>query len=198
MREVSFLVPSGTTPPPVFKPKAGAAHDASLDWQQPPKLVLASTNLTLATYMQCRESITYLPHPWPGPTSPPETPSSHDALDPSHPPKPPLPGQTMFTQSALIFTTGSIASAAWPPYGINEDSPIAAEAFPAARSALQRIAGGRIEQWAKDRFEMNADKGRDAMKWAGVRWGKVWNQSAGGTTPPTPPPASGESRNSRT
>lgn len=183
VREVSFLVPSGTPPPPTFKPKTTQHINHVDDWQQPPKLVLASTNLTLATFMQCRESITYLPHPWPS-APPPILPPAADnfpALDPADVPHadpktgtPPLPPQTLFTQSALIFSAGSLAAERYPPHGINEDSPVAAHTYPAAGNFVQRGAGAKIEQWGKDRFEMNADKGRDAMRWAGNKWAKVW------------------------
>lgn len=193
VREVSFLVPSGTPPPPTFKPRttralAQAAHVD--DWQQPPKFVLASTNLTLSNFMQCRESITYLPHPWPSapappPVLPPQTQQfpalSADEVETASPATgtPPLPPQTMFTQSALIFSTMSVAGSPYPPHGINEDSPIAPETYPAASNFVQRGAGNKIEQWGKDRFEMNAEKGRDAMRWAGNKWAKVWRQQEG-------------------
>jgi len=183
VREVSFLVPSGTPPPPTFKPSTKHQLGHVNDWQQPPKLVLASTNLTLATFMQCRESITYLPHPWPSAPPPvlPPTPADFPTLAPAEvdhaDPRtgtPPLPPQTLFTQSALIFSAGSVAGSPYPPHGINEDSPVAPHAYPAAGNFVQRGAGAKIEQWGKDRFEMNAEKGRDAMRWAGNKWAKVW------------------------
>ncbi|GAA5979825.1 hypothetical protein JCM11641_002705 [Rhodosporidiobolus odoratus] len=60
-REISFLVPSSLPPPhPPLPPETPSTSLA-----EPPKLLMASTNLSLSSLLQCRESISYLPHPWP-------------------------------------------------------------------------------------------------------------------------------------
>ena len=158
---------------------------------------MASTNLTMSSLLQCRESISYLPHPWPHlpkPTKeqlapglslrddgsdeilPPSSSSSSDddnlSTYPSPSPgdhplsHPTMPSTTLFSQSALIFSLGPIASKPYPPHGISPTSPIEPESFPSASTFPQRAAGNKIEQYSKGRFEENAQGGRMAMMWA--------------------------------
>ncbi|GAA5824876.1 hypothetical protein JCM10212_000921 [Sporobolomyces blumeae] len=218
-REVSFIVPSSLPPPPPsspFPPTSSSSssttppRESTMDPRtallEPPKLLMASTNLSLSSLLQCRESISYLPHPWPhlppvtkrqlAPTlslreddnddddddddgggdssrgSRPEQGGQEDEAQ-SHPlTHPSMPPTTLFSQSALIFSLGPIASFAYPPRGISPSSPIRPEAFPPASTFPQRAAGKRVEEYSKGRFEENAGKGRDAMEWAGERF---WN-----------------------
>ncbi|KAI5481044.1 PRELI/MSF1 domain protein [Pseudohyphozyma bogoriensis] len=163
VREVTFLVPSSITPPNLT---TTPSPDQTL--LEPPKLLMASTNLTLSSLLQCRESIAYLPHPWPyspitsstlapqEPDSPP-APGSAPPSTPAHPlSHPSMPPTTLFTQSALFFSTGIFAAAPYPPTGISPLSPIAPLSLPRAQTAPQRAAGGKVERWSRDRFEMNA------------------------------------------
>lgn len=185
MREVSFVIPSSTA-----NPLVSLATSAPTVHQEPPKLLMASTNLTLSHIMQCRESISYIPHPWPHlpkPTanqlapsllnSSADSPSTEFAPDdPSHPlSHPSLPPSTLFSQSALIFSTGMFASQAYPPIGISRLSPIEPLSLPRAGTMPQRALGKKVEQWGKDRFETNAETGRNAMEWMAKRlWEAEW------------------------
>ena len=162
---------------------------------EPPKLLMASTNLTLAYIMQCREAISYLPLPWPhspserdlapeagnvklnsntrtttkSRTAPPPRDTPHPLSHPAFPP------HTLFSQSALIFSTGMFASTAYPPIGIDVSSPIPPLEYPRAATAPQRAAGRKVELWGKDRFESNAETGRSAMMDAAERVWKSMN-----------------------
>lgn len=148
---------------------------------EPPKLLMASTNLTLAYLLQCRESISYLPLPWPhipsDPSLAPLSSTSHlGAYSPHSPSTPPhplsheaFPPHTLFSQSALIFSTGIFASEAYPPIGISKASPILPLHYPRAATAPQRAAGRKVERWSTDRFESNAETGRGAMMDAAQR-----------------------------
>lgn len=180
VREVSFLVPSATQIPSADRSQPYHA--------EPPKLLMASTNLTLAYIMQCREAISYLPHPWPHAPSapslaplastvklPPPPTMTHDSRHPlSHPSFPP---HTLFSQSALIFTTGMFASEPYPPIGISVDSPIEPFTYPKAATGMQRAAGRKVERWGTDRFECNAETGRSAMLDAAERAWKTTGAS---------------------
>ncbi|GAA5887844.1 hypothetical protein JCM16303_007356 [Sporobolomyces ruberrimus] len=191
-REVSFIVPSSLPNPsdPATSPTAAL--------KEPPKLLMASTNLSLSSLLQCRESISYLPHPWPHlpqPTKEQLAPQlslredgsdeilsaspSRDDSDPDSNPSYPIPSPgdhplshptmpptTLFSQSALIFSLGPIASKPYPPNGISPTSPISPESFPAASFFPQRAAGAKVEEYSKGRFEENAQGGRQAMMWA--------------------------------
>lgn len=161
---------------------------------EPPKLLMASTNLTLANVMQCRESISYLPHPWPHLPKPtasqlapslaessttydPERPDSTSTPPPAaHPLSHPLlPDTTLFSQSALIFSTGLFASQRYPPFGISRASPIEPLSNPRANTLPQRALGKKVEQWGAARFETNAESGRSAMQLAAQRlWEAEW------------------------
>ncbi|SGY68095.1 BQ5605_C004g02848 [Microbotryum silenes-dioicae] len=187
-REVSFVVPSSLVNPAVSSTEA-----TSTCHLEPPKLLMASTNLTLSHIMQCRESISYLPLPWPhvpektvaqlapsllsSSTPRPSTSSSPSYPTSRHPlSHPSLPPSTLFSQSALIFTTGKLAAEPYPPIGISAHSPIKPRSFPSASTFPQRAAGKKIEQWAQGRFEMNADGGRGAMEWAAKKfWQQEWD-----------------------
>lgn len=158
---------------------------------------MASTNLTLSYLLQCRESISYLPHPWPYlPTNsktlnnlaplatkiPSTSTSTTNPIDstiptpqqeqyPHHPlSHPSLPPHTLFSQSALIYSTGIFASENYPPIGISKLSPIKPLSEPRASTAPQRAAGRRVEKWSLSRFEGNAEIGRGAMIWAADRF----------------------------
>ncbi|GAA5845913.1 hypothetical protein JCM3766R1_000856, partial [Sporobolomyces carnicolor] len=193
-REVSFIVPSSLPNP------SDPASSPAATLTEPPKLLMASTNLSLSSLLQCRESISYLPHPWPHlpqPTKEQLAPqlslrdddddddrstraaSGEDDVDPDSNPSypnpspgdhplshPTMPPTTLFSQSALIFSLGPIASTSYPPHGISPTSPIAPESFPAASTFPQRAAGKRVEEYSKGRFEENAQGGRQAMMWA--------------------------------
>jgi len=192
-REVSFIVPSSLPNPTDPSP----SPEAQL--KEPPKLLMASTNLTMSSLLQCRESISYLPHPWPHLPQPTkeqlapglslrddgsdeilipsssssddddddDLPSHHKPAPGDHPlSHPTMPSTTLFSQSALIFSLGPIASKAYPPHGISPTSPIHPESFPSASTFPQRAAGNKIEQYSKGRFEENAQGGRQAMMWA--------------------------------
>jgi hypothetical protein len=189
VREVSFVVPSSTAPPAL--PKTDAAPVPTLvDYhREPPKLLMASTNLTLAYLLQCRETISYLPHPWPhapgvnpSRTSIPNSASlsspstSFNKQDPHPLSHASLPPHTTFNQAALIFSTGIFASTAYPPTGISTSSPIEPLSQPRASTAPQRAAGRKVEKWSQGRFEMNAEKGRGAMEHAA--W-KFWRSESG-------------------
>ncbi|GAA5991563.1 hypothetical protein JCM5350_002616 [Sporobolomyces pararoseus] len=204
-REVSFIVPSSLPNPSDPSPSASATL------KEPPKLLMASTNLSLSSLLQCRESISYLPHPWPhlpqptkeqlapglslrdgdeageqlddndnddpdsNPSYPKPSPGDHPL---SHPTMPPT---TLFSQSALIFSLGPIASTAYPPHGISPTSPISPESFPAASTFPQRAAGKRVEEYSKGRFEENAQGGRQAMMWAAEEMWKRLSSSGSDT-----------------
>ncbi|GAA5922097.1 hypothetical protein JCM1841_003152 [Sporobolomyces salmonicolor] len=198
-REVSFVIPSSLPNPSLPSPSP------ALSLLEPPKLLMASTNLSLSTLLQCRESISYLPHPWPHLPQPTKRqlapkltlrerngdplPSGageddDDERDPdanapypsplptdhplSHPTMPPT---TLFSQSALIFSLGILATAPYPPRGISSSSPVAPLSSPAAGTFPQRAAGKRVEEYSKGRFEENAQGGRAAMQWAAA---KLW------------------------
>ncbi|BGP37551.1 hypothetical protein JCM10450v2_001466 [Rhodotorula kratochvilovae] len=198
-REVSFVVPSAV-PNPSDPPPSPARV-----LLEPPKLLMASTNLSLSSLLQCREAISYIPHPWPHLPPPtrkqlapalsvrdeagdedgtlpseengddddgvPPYPSPADTDHPlSHPAMPPT---TLFSQSALIFSTGVLATAPYPPHGISRESPVPPLAQPAASTFPQRAAGRRIEEYSKQRFEENATGGRAAMQWAA---GRLWRE----------------------
>ncbi|GAA5944177.1 uncharacterized protein JCM15063_000169 [Sporobolomyces koalae] len=200
-REVSFIVPSSLPNPSDPSPTPTATL------KEPPKLLMASTNLSLSSLLQCRESISYLPHPWPHlpqPTREQLAPTlslrdeddsessdaelaSADTSNPSYPKPSPgdhplshptMPPTTLFSQSALIFTLGPIASNAYPPHGISPTSPIRPESFPAASFFPQRAAGKRVEEYSKGRFEENAQGGRQAMMWAAEEmWSRLRNEA---------------------
>ncbi|KAK4049776.1 hypothetical protein OIO90_005357 [Microbotryomycetes sp. JL221] len=197
VREVSFVVPSGT--PNCSTTGLQATASTSLAHLEPPKLVMASTNLTLANLMQCRESISYLPHPWPNlpettaaqfapslrgsshvfdtrrmssssssSSSPPSL-SSHASTDSDSSLSSTstiMPGSTLFSQSALIFTTGPLAFQPYPPHGISLPTPIEPLSQPRANTMPQRALGKKVEQWGKSRFETNAESGKQAMNHA--------------------------------
>ncbi|KAM0751797.1 hypothetical protein T439DRAFT_324991 [Meredithblackwellia eburnea MCA 4105] len=189
VREVSFVVPSCLPNP---SQPAASVTTSTTAHLEPPKLLMASTNLTLSYLLQCRESISYLPHPWP---YTPETASTLAPLAdqislreddepatsplPSNSPKahplshPTLPPSTLFSQSALIYSTGMMASNPYPPIGISKHSPIPPLSQPRAGTAPQRAAGKRVERWSTDRFEMNAENGRRAMEYAA---GRFWDE----------------------
>lgn len=185
VREVSFVVPSSLANPNLPPDVASSIADL-----EPPKLLMASTNLTLANVMQCRESISYLPHPWPHmpkPTASQFAPSLEDAattFEPDQAPSEPhplshplLPDTTLFSQSALIFSTGLFASQPYPPVGISRASPIKPVSLPRANTMPQRALGNKVEQWAAARFETNAETGRSAMDLAAKRlWEAEWAQ----------------------
>ncbi|GAA5867737.1 hypothetical protein JCM3774_003396 [Rhodotorula dairenensis] len=203
-REVSFIVPASTA-----HPHTASTTAPSEVLLEPPKLLMASTNLSLSSLLQCRETISYLPHPWPHlpfPTRRQFAPklkstvrngdsdgygygdADDDADDdlpdddenepyPSptatdHPlSHPTMPPSTLFHQSALIFSTGVLATEAYPPKGVSVESPIAPASFPPAATYPQRAAGRKVEEYSRDRFEQNASGGRAAMEWAA---GKLW------------------------
>ena len=176
VREVSFVVPSA-----LGHPTDPSLSSPATNHHEPPKLLMASTNLTLSYLLQCRESISYLPHPWPHavpetleqlappaatlperPASTPPTP-----ITPPHPlSHPALPSHTLFSQSALIYSTGIFASNPYPPVGISKASPIEPLSMPRAKTLPQRAAGRKVETWSTERFEMNAENGRAAMEHA--------------------------------
>ncbi|BGP05635.1 hypothetical protein JCM10049v2_001441 [Rhodotorula toruloides] len=195
-REVSFIVPASVASPstPDLSP--------SLTLLEPPKLLMASTNLSLSTLLQCRETISYIPHPWPFLPAPTrrqfapqlsvrdermnaedggELPDEDDddgnepypsAKDTDHPlSHPTMPPTTLFSQSALIFSTGVIAADHYPPYGVAPDCTVKPETFPPGATYPQRAAGKKVEEFSKSRFEQNASGGRAAMEWAA---GKLW------------------------
>lgn len=166
VREVSFVVPSSTAHPLDHPERTTDYH------LEPPKLLMASTNLTLAHIMQCRESISYLPHPWPLPltTALPPPLSQHPLSHAS------LPSHTLFSQSALIFSTGLFAAYPFPPVGISSASPIEPLSSPRAGTAPQRAVGRKVEKWGADRFVSNAETGRGAMEHAAQ---KFWKMFAG-------------------
>ncbi|GAA5911171.1 hypothetical protein JCM8208_005746 [Rhodotorula glutinis] len=200
-REVSFVVPSCV--PSSSDPDQSPAR-ALLE---PPKLLMASTNLTLSSLLQCRESISYIPHPWPHlppPTRQQFAPAlsvrdedsaddcgvipgegdddSDDAGVPPYPSPaetdhplshPAMPPTTLFSQSALIFSTGVLACERYPPHGVSPDSPVPPLTNPAASTFPQRAAGRRVEEYSKGRFEENATGGRAAMQWAA---GRLWRE----------------------
>lgn len=179
VREVSFVIPSSSATSDQAEEKAHL---------EPPKLLMASTNLTLAHIMQCRESISYIPQPWPHlpkPTAEQLAPSltNGGSAEPSplasagnpgasaeHPlSHPSLPPSTLFSQSALIFSTGLFAATPWPPIGISSQSPVKPLSLPKAGTMPMRALGKKVEQWGKSRFEDNAGKGREAMAWRSER-----------------------------
>lgn len=147
---------------------------------------MASTNLTLSYLLQCREAISYLPYPWPydsatatllaplafkvkddsTSTPPPPPPSAHPLSHPT------LPPHTLFSQSALLFSTGIFASENYPPIGISSASPIEPLTLPRAATAPQRAAGRKVERWSQDRFVGNAETGRGAMEYSASRFWK--------------------------
>ncbi|KAM0792947.1 hypothetical protein ACM66B_002706 [Microbotryomycetes sp. NB124-2] len=202
VREVSFVVPAG-------EPNQTELTTTTEAHLEPPKLVMASTNLTLANLMQCRESISYLPHPWPnlpratatqfapallGPSqarglrrgsgnSRSRTPSlsssssdgSESSSSDSEASATSLPPSTLFSQSALIFSTGPLAHQPYPPHGISSLSPIQPLTFPRANTLPQRALGKKIEQWGASRFETNAQTGKEAMTFAAKTfWEQEW------------------------
>ncbi|GAA5836438.1 hypothetical protein JCM11251_007079 [Rhodosporidiobolus azoricus] len=206
-REVSFVVPSSLPNPTLPSPPG---ESPSLALAEPPKLLMASTNLSLSSLLQCRESISYLPHPWPHLPQPtkrqlaPELSLRRDedddastlngdedgdednapypsALETDHPlSHPTMPPTTLFSQSALIFTTGILASAPWPPRGISRDSPVEPGSRPEASFYPQRMTGKKIEEYSKGRFEENAAGGRAAMDFvAGRLWREVESPNGG-------------------
>jgi len=76
VREVSFLVPSGLSHTSSSSSSAAQAQSQSAnederryDHAEPPKLLMASTNLSMSSVFQCREAISYVPHPWPAPAT---------------------------------------------------------------------------------------------------------------------------------
>ncbi|KAL8279251.1 hypothetical protein RQP46_008288 [Phenoliferia psychrophenolica] len=189
VREVSFVVPSS-----LGHPTDPTLSSPDTNHLEPPKLLMASTNLTLSYLLQCRESISYIPYPWPHavpetletlaplaatlegrPTSTPPTP-----VPKPHPlSHPAMPSHTLFSQSALIYSTGIFASNPYPPVGISKASPIEPLSMPRAKTMPQRAAGKKVETWSTERFEMNADKGRAAMEHAARRfWMSEGDQEA--------------------
>lgn len=179
VREISFVVPSSLSNPTDPSPATLASSHL-----EPPKLLMASTNLTLSYLLQCRESISYIPHPWPhtpretlaslaplAPTTPTTSSSAPSPREDPHPlSHPALPDHTLFSQSALIFSTGIFASNPYPPIGISKASPIEPLSKPRAGTMPQRAAGKKVEKWSTDRFESNAEKGRTAMEHAAERF----------------------------
>lgn len=199
-REVSFIVPASTA-----HPHAEPSTPPSQILLEPPKLLMASTNLSLSSLLQCRETISYLPHPWPhlplptrkqfapklrltvrngdsdngdddeGEDDLPDENENEPYPSPAttdHPlSHPTMPPSTLFSQSALIFSTGVLATESYPPHGISVESPIEPETLPAATTYPQRAAGRKVEEYSRDRFEQNAQGGRAAMEWAA---GKLW------------------------
>lgn len=209
-REVSFIVPASTP-----HPRAGPSTPPSQVLLEPPKLLMASTNLSLSSLLQCRETISYLPHPWPhlplptrrqfapklrssvrngdsddsgerrdrdrldGEDDDDDDDDDEDANEPypspaqtDHPlSHPTMPPSTLFSQSALIFSTGVLATESYPPHGISVESPVGPESSPPAATYPQRAAGRKVEEYSRDRFEQNAQGGRAAMEWAA---GKLW------------------------
>ncbi|GAA5854908.1 hypothetical protein JCM8547_004118 [Rhodosporidiobolus lusitaniae] len=203
-REVSFLVPSSLPNPSLPSPPG---EPASLALEEPPKLLMASTNLSLSSLLQCRESISYLPRPWPHLPQPTkrqlapelslrgeeeedgerggkggeESEPYPSPLETDHPlSHPTMPSSTLFSQSALIFTTGILASSPYPPRGISKESPVRPESMPAASTVMQRAAGKRVEEYSKGRFEENAGTGRSAMTWAAARLWRLIEEKDGG------------------
>lgn len=193
VREISFVVPSSLpiplpTPAPnsTFSPPAIPSTTPS--YLEPPKLIMATTNLTLSYILQCRESITYLPTPWPPSAASSSSPSpsasssaptttipSQQHHKPRHPlSHPSLPSSTLFSQSALIFSTGSLASLPYPPPQISLCSPIPPQSLTAASTGAQRLAGRRVEKWSAQRFRDNAERGKGAMFESAE---KVWRGS---------------------
>ncbi|GJN88208.1 hypothetical protein Rhopal_001173-T1 [Rhodotorula paludigena] len=194
-REVSFIVPSCTANPSEPSPSPSRVL------LEPPKLLMASTNLSLSTLLQCRETISYLPHPWPHLPPPTrqqfapalsvrdansddsgEIPGEEDDGVPPYPSPaetdhplshPAMPPTTLFSQSALIFSTGVLATAPYPPYGISTESPVEPLSKPSASTYPQRAAGKRVEDYSQTRFEENAQGGRAAMEWAA---GRLWRE----------------------
>ncbi|KAK4705938.1 hypothetical protein P7C70_g264, partial [Phenoliferia sp. Uapishka_3] len=177
VREVSFVVPSS-----LAHPTDPTLSSPATSYQEPPKLLMASTNLTLSYLLQCRESISYLPFPWPhiapetmatlaplAPTLPRPPPSTSD-LKPHPLSHPTLPSHTLFSQSALIYSTGIFASNPYPPVGISKASPIEPLSMPRAKTMPQRAAGKKVEIWSTERFVGNAEKGRAAMDYAARRF----------------------------
>ncbi|GAA5990611.1 hypothetical protein JCM10908_003153 [Rhodotorula pacifica] len=199
-REVSFIVPAST-----IHPRAGSSIPPSQVLLEPPKLLMASTNLSLSSLLQCRETISYLPHPWPhlpfptrrqfapklrstvrngdsdngddgeGEDELPDEDENEPYPSPTatdHPlSHPTMPPSTLFSQSALIFSTGVLATEAYPPKGVSVESPIEPGSLPPAATYPQRAAGRKVEEYSRDRFEQNAQGGRAAMEWAA---GKLW------------------------
>ncbi|GAA5954666.1 hypothetical protein JCM8115_004655 [Rhodotorula mucilaginosa] len=198
-REVSFIVPASTA-----HPHTASTTAPSQVVLEPPKLLMASTNLSLSSLLQCRETISYLPHPWPHLPLPTrrqfapklrssvrngdsedgegdgedELPDENEnepypsATATDHPlSHPTMPPSTLFSQSALIFSTGVLATEAYPPKGVSVESPIAPASRPPAATYPQRAAGRKVEEYSRDRFEQNASGGRAAMEWAA---GKLW------------------------
>lgn len=198
-REVSFIVPASTA-----HPHTASTTAPSQVVLEPPKLLMASTNLSLSSLLQCRETISYLPHPWPHLPLPTrrqfapklrssvrngdsedgdgdgedELPDENEnepypsATATDHPlSHPTMPPSTLFSQSALIFSTGVLATEAYPPKGVSIESPIAPASRPPAATYPQRAAGRKVEEYSRDRFEQNASGGRAAMEWAA---GKLW------------------------
>ncbi|GAA6033384.1 hypothetical protein JCM8097_006724 [Rhodosporidiobolus ruineniae] len=201
-REVSFVVPSSLPSP---SPSPSSPEPASQALQEPPKLLMASTNLSLSSLLQCREAISYIPHPWPHLPQPTrrqlapkldlrdedlaaEDEDDSDAVAPYPRPRetdhplshPTMPPTTLFSQSALIFSCGIMAASAYPPKGISPDSPVAPESQPEASTLFQRAAGARVEAYSKDRFQSNAAGGREAMMYqAGHLWRQIEEPDGG-------------------
>ena len=199
-REVSFIVPASTA-----HPQTASTTAPSQVVLEPPKLLMASTNLSLSSLLQCRETISYLPHPWPhlplptrrqfapklrssvrngdsedgdGYDGEEDLPDENEnepypsATATDHPlSHPTMPPSTLFSQSALIFSTGVLATEAYPPKGVSVESPIAPASRPPAATYPQRAAGRKVDEYSRDRFEQNASGGRAAMEWAA---GKLW------------------------
>ncbi|BGP18826.1 hypothetical protein JCM10213_003481 [Rhodosporidiobolus nylandii] len=206
-REVSFIVPSSLPNPSIPSPPG---ESPSLSLQEPPKLLMASTNLSLSSLLQCRESISYLPHPWPHLPQPtrrqlaPElstnlrseeedasgedeedaegVPPYPQARETDHPlSHPTMPPTTLFSQSALIFACGLLASAPYPPRQCTTSpSSTPAESLPAADFFPQRAAGKRVEEYSKGRFEENAQTGRSAMDFAAAKLWRAVEEEDGG------------------
>lgn len=155
---------------------------------------MASTNLTLSHIMQCREAISYIPHPWPhlpAPTASQFAPSLAKGIKATSSPSPPppehplshpaLPPSTLFSQSALIFSTGIFASQPYPPIGISLLSPVEPLSLPQAGTMPQRALGKKVEKWGKDRFETNAETGRNAMQLMAAKlWEAEWTKVGAG------------------
>lgn len=212
-REVSFIVPSSLPNPSLPSPPGESSRDTLVE---PPKLLMASTNLSLSSLLQCRESISYLPSPWPHLPKPtrrqlaPELSLREqeaadaaergedgaadedkdvelvypDPKETDHPlTHPTMPPSTLFSQSALIFSVGVLASAPFPPIGISSSSPIPPLSYPPASTIFQRKAGERIEEYSKGRFEENAVGGREAMKVAAGRLWRAVEREGGGESP---------------
>ncbi|GAA6003416.1 hypothetical protein JCM10207_000324 [Rhodosporidiobolus poonsookiae] len=195
-REVSFVVPA-SLPNPLHP----SPSEPSKTLLEPPKLLMASTNLSLRSLLQCREAISYLPQPWPHLPKPtrvqlaPELSSSLREPEPNsddddgeeggeapypgpaatdHPlSHPTMPPTTLFSQSALIFSCGLLAATPYPPAGTPGLRRDEVEVEPAASFLPQRAAGKRVEEYSKTRFEENASGGKSAMEWAA---GRYWRE----------------------